>query len=187
MDGNPKRVFVWIKDHPWRTTITGSIGTAILSALADSLVNGTESYALKVGRTIVFAWHPFPVLGWLAIAPLTLLGVYRLWERFGHTIKKTSPQQDRTEWNRDDVIRGIRWRSYCRLGQDGNWSVEGMRAYCANPACDKELSTVESNTGIRFGYYCDDCMQKVDAPGGLAYEKDYAKRTIERECRREVG
>ena len=82
-----ERLVAWVKNHPWRTAATSTMSRPILAAAAQAVVAGTSSYAWTITKAIIVGWHPFPAIAWIAVLPISGLGLRWIWERFRHPIE----------------------------------------------------------------------------------------------------
>jgi hypothetical protein len=134
MAGDLKRGIAWILGHPWRSSITTILGAAIVGAITDAIKQGTESYALQAGRVILFGWHPFPVAGWLVLAPLACQGLLRTWERS----RRPAPALVVAPEPMPEDAQNLRFR----VKWDGRKVVD-LDAICPSPKCGEDLRVIE--------------------------------------------
>lgn len=116
---------------------------ALLTAAAEALVAGAQSYALAAARAILLGWHPFPVLAWVVVGPLCALGWLWAWERL---------RQPRAM---PDESHGVKWRC--------DWKgprIEKMDPVCPNPNCGHDLRITQAG-----GQYGSDLVFVCNGPG----------------------
>jgi hypothetical protein len=163
-----RRFWPWVRSHPWGSGAVVVFATAVVGAVAEALVQGAQSYAAPILRTIVFGWHPFPALAWFLVGPLCTLGLLWAWERF------------RWPPSRPDRSCEVRWRCIW----EGTRIVE-LTPECPNPNCRSELRMVEGHDdyGPFTIFACPapapDCGFRLELRGGPATIRARAASDLE--------